>query len=64
MASYVTGPLTIRFFLWQYLKSKVYATAPNNIDILKERIVEEWAITANTFIRVQELSSRVYYFRK
>ena len=42
------------FFLWGYLKSKVYETQPNNIEILKEKIREECRlISADTFQRVR-----------
>ena len=30
------------FFLWGYLKSKVYATAPLNLEDLKQRIISKW----------------------
>lgn len=51
------------FFLWGYLKSKVYATAPDSMDVLKQRITEECrAISADTFERVrQEFINRIHY---
>lgn len=51
------------FFLWGYLKSKVYSTAPDSIDVLKQRIVEECrAISPDTFYRVrQEFNNRMFY---
>ena len=30
------------FFLWGYLKNKVFTTPPENIDVLRQRIIEEF----------------------
>ena len=30
------------FFLWGYLKNKVFTTSPENIDVLRQRIIEEF----------------------
>jgi hypothetical protein len=43
------------FFLWGYLKHKVFETCPQDLDTLKQRIVEEInAIQAATLSRVME----------
>lgn len=42
--------------LWKYLKSRVYATVPNRIDVLNKRIVEEYRpIPAEAFERVRSV---------
>ncbi|KAG5889937.1 hypothetical protein JTB14_028946 [Gonioctena quinquepunctata] len=53
----------LNFFLWGYLESKVYATEPNNIDVLKQRIVAECeAVSADTFAKVrQEFKNRIFH---
>jgi hypothetical protein len=30
------------FFLWGYIKNKVFTTPPENIDVLRQRIIEEF----------------------
>ena len=51
------------FFLWGYLKSKVYKTPPANIQELKCRITLECrGITRQTFANVrEEFQNRLYY---
>lgn len=39
------------YFLWGYLKSKVYTTKPQNLDDLSHRILEEAASIPNDYIR-------------
>lgn len=39
------------FFLWGYLKSKVYATKPQNLDELRNRILQEAALIDRDMIR-------------
>jgi hypothetical protein len=43
------------FYLWGFLKSKVFETRPANLNALKQRIVEEAnAIPAKTLLRVMK----------
>lgn len=51
------------FFLWGHLKSVIYKTAPENIQVLKNRITTVCrAITPETFQKVrQEFEARLYY---
>jgi len=39
------------YFLWDYLKSKVYATKPRNLEELRQRLIEEAALIAPEFLR-------------
>lgn len=39
------------YFLWGYLKSKVYQTKPNNLDELRNRILQEAALVDRNMIR-------------
>jgi len=39
------------YFLWGYLKGKVYATKPRNLEKLRQRIIEEAALIAPEFLR-------------
>ncbi|KYM95568.1 Zinc finger MYM-type protein 1, partial [Cyphomyrmex costatus] len=39
------------YFLWGYLKSKVYATQPQNLDELRNRIMQEAALIDRVIIR-------------
>jgi transposase len=39
------------YFLWGYLKSKVYATQPQNLDELRNRIMQEAALIDRVMIR-------------
>ena len=32
------------FFLWGYLKNKVFTTLPENINVLRQRIIEEFNV--------------------
>jgi hypothetical protein len=51
---------SLYFFLWGYLKSKIFKTKPNNLDDLKERIRKEIRnITPETLNNVKE----EFYFR-
>jgi hypothetical protein len=51
------------FFLWGHLKSRVYATQPETLQVLRQRIVEECRlITADVFNNVRtEFENRLYY---
>lgn len=40
------------YFLWGYLKSKVYQTKPNNLDELRNRILQEAALVDRNMIRM------------
>jgi len=39
------------YFLWGYLKSKVYATKLRNLEEHRQRIIEEAALIAPEFLR-------------
>lgn len=41
MASKITGPDAMRFFLWGYLKGKVFTIPPNDLNDLRNRIQQE-----------------------
>jgi len=49
------------FFLWRYLKGRVYRNKPRNIDALKANITEEiQAVTADVLARTfQNMARRV-----
>lgn len=51
------------FFLWGYLKSKVFITEPDSLLDLRQRIIDECvAIPRETFSNVrQEISNRLYH---
>ena len=50
------------FFLWVYLKDKVFSTSPQNIDVLRQRIVDTFnaLLQQHDFIRraVREMRRR------
>ena len=41
MINSVTEPYAMDFFLWGYLKEKVYQTVPQNVQDLRQRIIRE-----------------------
>ena len=41
MARLLSGPVHLRFFLWEYLKGKVYVDKPRDIPQLKNSIESE-----------------------
>ncbi|KYN03413.1 hypothetical protein ALC62_05805, partial [Cyphomyrmex costatus] len=51
------------FFLWGHLKSVVYKTSPENVNDLRQKIIQECrVIPANTFQNVySEFQNRLYY---
>lgn len=56
---------TLDFFLWGYLKSKVYDTKPENVKILKRRIEEIRKIGRTVINNVlDEFVNRLSYFQE
>jgi hypothetical protein len=51
-ATYLPDIFTPDYFLWSYVKSKVYETCPSNIDDLKQRILERIQGIPNEVLRV------------
>jgi hypothetical protein len=51
------------FFLWGHLKSEVYEPPPENLNVLRQRILDECRkITPNTFRKVRQcFEARLYY---
>lgn len=51
------------FFLWGYLKDRVYRTNPENLDELRRRIIQETAVIPRDMIRnaVQSFYNRIGY---
>ena len=41
MAAKISRPYSLRFFLWSYLKNKVFTSPPNNLNDLQNRIQNE-----------------------
>jgi hypothetical protein len=59
MAGKISGSYSPRLFLWEYFKSKVYVTKPNNIEDLKQRISHE--IMQMTPKMLQNVRDACYY---
>jgi len=54
---------SLDYFLWGYLKGKVYAIKPRNLEELRQRIIEEAALIAPEFLRnaISSFYDRIAY---
>jgi len=54
------------YFLWGYLKDRVYKTKPQNLQQLRQRILDEYAIIPAKYFAnaIRSFYNRLGYFQK